>query len=364
MGYYQPNKHCQPEKSAGLLTMRKTNPLKNAIKRGIQLFAANLGPHIRSHREPQLLILMYHRILPIDDERVRLEEPGMVVTPKTFQNNLETISKYFEFVTLSEWIENKNRSLPLPAKACAITFDDGWADNYEFAFPVLKKMRIPATIFLVANMIGTNKQFWPEHLARICEAISTHCPEQWSNISLAWLHKANTDYKFSTRPPTKEEISQLIIHAKQWPDHEIHSRLNLIESELGLHEHSDSAALMNWSQISEMTNSGLIEAGSHTCHHTRLSSETPVETLKEEIIRSKEIIEKRTAQAVTTFCYPNGDYSDKALKLVEKHYSCAVTTESGWNSVKTSNYRLQRIGVHEDIAGDRTAFLARISGWI
>ncbi|HEB86388.1 MAG TPA: chitin deacetylase [Gammaproteobacteria bacterium] len=344
--------------------MGKTNPLKNIIKRSIQLCAANLGPHTRSHRKPQLLILMYHRILPMDDERTKLEEPGMTVTPKTFQNNLETASKYFEFVRLSEWIENKNKGLPLPAKACAITFDDGWADNYEFAFPVLKKMRIPATIFLVANMSGTNKRFWPGRLAQICTAISIRCPEQWSNINLSWLRKANTDYKFSTRPPTREEISQLVIHAKNLPDHEIISHLNLIESELGLKEQPGNAALMNWSQIAEMTNSGLIEAGSHTCHHTRLGSEIPVETLEEEIIRSKEIIEKQTAQTVTTFCYPNGDYSDEALKLVEKYYSGAVTTESGWNSDKTSNYRLQRIGVHEDIAGDRTAFLARISGWI
>ncbi len=350
--------------TGNISNMTTANPVKHLLKYGLRTMAAHLGRHTRHSNIPQLLLLMYHRILPTDDERAKFEEPGMIVTPETFRLNLDAVSEYFEFVKLSEWFENKRKGRPLPAKACAITFDDGWLDNYEFAFPILREINIPATIFLVSDMIGSNKQFWPERLARTITAIAANHPKQWTHSSLVWLRSAVTDYKFTNTAPTTEEISQLIAYAKQLPDQEIHARLNLIESELGLNEQSQNASLLNWTQIIEMTKSGIIETGSHTCHHIRLNSQIPLQMLEQEIIQSKRFIEQQTGQPVTTFCFPNGEHSENALKLVRNHYSGAVTTARGWNSVNSDDYLLQRIGIHEDIANNKTAFLARISGWL
>jgi len=344
--------------------MLKHYPIKPAIKRCLAQVAAKFGPHTRSHRTPQLLILMYHRILPHDDERAKTEEPGMIVTPDSFRNHINYISDYFEIVRLSQWIDQKNRGIPLPPKACAITFDDGWVDNYEHAFPILKESAVPATIFLVSDLIGTNKKFWPERLARVMTTVTTKQSQYWHATEFDWLRNSVKNYRFSTVAPTQEEISQIISCVKLLTDHEIYARLDAIEMMPGMDNDDNTSVLLNWSQVNEMITSGLIDIGSHTQKHTRLNSGTPDNFLEEEIISSKKHIEQHTGQEVKTFCFPNGDYCPKALSLVQQAYAGAVTTQPGWNTINNENYLLNRISIHQDITNDKISFLARISGWI
>ncbi len=338
--------------------------LKRTIKRGMQYFAASFGRHTRTTNEPRLLILMYHRILPLNDQRSLFEEPGMTVTPETFKQHINILKKYFDIVKLSEWIQMQQDGKELPQKACAITFDDGWADNFEFAFPILKELNVPATIFLVSDMIGTKEIFWPERLARLVVTIAREYPQHWSHPELKWLQNNPKNYHFSDMLPTREELSALIADAKNYSDQEIRDRITRIEETLQLAGDDNRPSLLDWQQVAEMVDSGLVEIGSHTCRHVRLNENTPGELLKHEVIGSKKTIEEHIGQSIKTFCFPNGDFCPQALELVEQNYIGAVSTQSGWNTSISNMHLLQRIGMHQDISEDKTSFLARISGWM
>lgn len=340
------------------------NPVKYIIKRTLQHIFARLGPHNKHSATPQLLILMYHRILPPEDARTRSEEPGMIVTPETFRLHLSILKQYFEIVHYSAWLKDKQQGKKLPDKACVITFDDGWADNHEFAFPILQEFSAPATIYLVSDMVGTDQSFWPERLANTLMSISKMPTPDWQHPTLKWLLDSDTNYPFDNTMPSREQISQIIADSKKLSDIEIHSRLDTIENTFNLQPEADKPELLDWQQVNQMIQSGLIEIGSHTCNHTRLNTGTSEQLIKDEVILSKQVIEKHTGKDVNTFCYPNGDHSPRATQLVRENYQGAVTTKSGWNTTSSDDHLLSRIAVHDDISKDRIAFLACLSGWL
>ena len=311
----------------------------------------------------RLVILMYHRVLPADDERMQDEEPGMVVTPETFELHLKILQQYFDMVDLSDWLQRRTQGLPLPKRACAISFDDGWLDNYQFAFPLLKQYQLPATIFLVSDMVATKRNFWPERLAELLRVTATRHSELWDAPAYRWLRELSTDYEFGNLPPNREQLFAIFNQSKRQSDDELHARIDAMQrSSESLP--TPNEAVVNWNQVAEMADSGLVDFGSHTCDHIRLTDNISEQEAMHQIVASKAKIAEATNKEVELFCYPNGDFNEIALNIVRQHYAGAVTTARGWNNIETDTHLLNRIGVHEDISADKTAFLARLSGWL
>jgi peptidoglycan/xylan/chitin deacetylase (PgdA/CDA1 family) len=338
--------------------MNGNSIVRGMAKRTIQAAAATFGPHRWPSRHPRLWILMYHRILPPDDPRTEAEEPGMVVTPETFRRHLAWLRPAFELVQLGEWVQRAKQGKPLPRKACAITFDDGWRDNYEFAFPILKETGTPATIFAVSHMIGSNEMFWPNRVARLLRDPRVFADRHEAS---AWL--LDVARLSEGKPPSRDEISRIIVTCKSFSDSDISDRLSSTEEALSL-EAADDRSLMNWDELHTLVESGLVEAGSHTCHHRRLNDSLDILEATREIRESQALLQGRLGKPITLFCYPNGDYSREVHRLVRRHYQAAVTTQRGINQENTASHQLHRIGIHEDVSNHSTGFLSRLSAWL
>lgn len=329
--------------------------MKAAIKRVAEYAVAATAPATWHVRKPSLLVLMYHRVLPANHPDRATEQPGMFVSPETLRMHVDYLKHAFTLVHLDDWIADARASRALPRLACAVTFDDGWRDNYEHAFPVLREWQVPATIFLVSDLVGTRYSFWPNGLAR---ALSS------GEQGLATL----PDWLVRLVPPrtqgalTMAQIDSVIDACKrERSDEEMMAALqDVAPSRAGAADRD----LMSWDEVRHMQSSGLVRFGSHTRRHTRLSTLSDAQQLRDEIVASREIIADQLGTLPRTFCYPNGDTSKEAVGLVRQNYLGAVTTQRGWHDPAGDAWTIRRVGVHEDITRRRASFIARLSGWL
>ncbi|MEL7310246.1 MAG: polysaccharide deacetylase family protein [Pseudomonadota bacterium] len=335
--------------------------IKRTVKSILQQTAALAGPH-RWRSGGQLVILMYHRILPPHDPRYVDEQPGMIVHPDTFDLHLQIAKQHFEIVSLTSWLAAANRNEALPARSLAITFDDGWRDNLQYALPVMRKHQAPGMIFLVSDMVGTTGNYWPEQLAQAIRLCNARPDSLWETEAFRWLKDLDPNVTVASDP---EQIDVAIVAAKQNYDDAALRRLSTAMLDVVAKDvDATERALLDWSEILEMQASGLVEFGSHTVDHTRLTQERDEQEIDHQLRASKVALEKGLGKPVDLFCYPNGDHAPKAIALAREHYAAAVTTKRGWNTVNTSRHTMYRIGVHEGNSATPAAFRARLSAWI
>src|SRR5689334_11060495 len=109
----------------------------------------------RIDRAAMPFIAGYHRVVENFEESARRSIPSMLISGGTFEKQLDWIGRRFRFVSLDEIGLHLADGRPFAKPAAAITFDDGYADVYRYAFPILKRKGIPAAVFVVTELIGT-----------------------------------------------------------------------------------------------------------------------------------------------------------------------------------------------------------------
>ncbi|MEE3169733.1 MAG: polysaccharide deacetylase family protein [Pseudomonadota bacterium] len=279
----------------------------------------------------------------------------MIITPESLNQHLALLRNLGgTFVRLSDWLQKAEAGKPLPRLSVAVTFDDGWQDNYQYAYPILRKHQVPATIFLVSRRINTDWQFWPE---RVLNLLVNHA-DRLDEPALAWLRAHCPDRRHAMN---LIEADSVIHRLKSLDDQTIETHLEETEQALpGLTHPASDRSLLNDREILEMAESGLMEFGAHTQHHYRLNLLKDPSHLQREIVESLRDVENKGARPVAIFCYPNGDISARSETLVKQHFGAACTTLRGWNRTPASPYSLRRFNFHDGNGGSALSFLATL----
>ena len=299
-------------------------------------------------------ILAYHRVVTADDIQRHYIEPGMYVLRDVFEMQIRWLVEHYDVISFSELFQRWQAHVWDPEKAyCVLTFDDGWLDNYRYAFPILKKYQVPATIFLPTNYIGSNEWFWTEKISFLLTHLSQSCVTATQRARAGCIiaeasggasrgHNGQNDQVVTP-------IDEIIGRCKILIPGQIDSVINRLSDVLEI-SFPNERVTVNWDEVAEMANHG-ISFGSHSCSHhlmTRLSEEA----VRFELEESDRILRSMTRGYIPVFCYPNGDNNDTIQQMVRScQYMGAVGTKGGVETSRPNNvFQLNRIGMHNDIS--------------
>jgi len=262
--------------------------------------------------------------------------------------HIDLLSRLFTVVP----IEQIAHSRP-GGRLCAITFDDGWLDNYQVAYPVLKKYQVPATIFLPAAMIGTDQWFWFE---AIWDLVRQSVIAQRQDKLVSYFHDHLPAWREGCL--STASVLQLIGCLKLKNATELEQLIQITFQLLELTPPTDRI-LFNWQEAEEMGKNG-ITFGSHGLHH-RILPTLNYQEKEEEIKRSFKMLQEHDLPIARIFCYPNGDWDNDCLDILsDSDYLGAVTTQAGRIGLDTESFLLNRIGIHEDVSSSPSLFSYRL----
>jgi peptidoglycan/xylan/chitin deacetylase (PgdA/CDA1 family) len=262
-----------------------------------------------------IIVLTLHRVLD-DTELAATNSPvGMIVRKKTFEHLLQFLKKHFDVLPLSHhppsWDSDRSRL------RLAVTFDDGWKDSADNAFPLAEEYGIPITVFICPGLAGKASPFWPETLVgvwqeavkspdlaadflQVCKAENLRVPNHpWDGNH--FLESLLVQLKSCSREEREQVVDKLAMLGKNSP--------RLIAS-------AKTDSTMSWEDTTRIAARGA-QIGSHTHTHQILTT-IPLADVASEMEHSNAAIKSNLGVAASLFAYPNGSWSPQVRELVAK----------------------------------------------
>jgi peptidoglycan/xylan/chitin deacetylase (PgdA/CDA1 family) len=327
---------------------------------------------IRNTLAPGALILMYHRVAEVD-----LDPWGLCVTPQHFAEHLEVLRNQVRVFSLQQLTQEIEEGKPIH-RSVALTFDDGYADNFLNAEPLLEQYDIPATVFVANGYVEQEREYWWDELERLFLQPGT-LPEKLelslNNRHYHWELSAAAEY-------SKEDYHRHHRwHAEQksdpTPRHILYRSVwKLMQPLLADQQHQLLQEIRAWAgtksetrpthrpltlaELSILDQIPLIEVGAHTVMHPFLSA-LPVQLQRHEIQQGKARMEEILGHPVRSFAYPYGNFTPETVALVqEAGFDRACSTISARVQPKSDRFQLPRVEV---LDWDGEAFAKKLSRW-
>jgi len=306
----------------------------------------------------KLLVVMYHGITRHD-----YNPPVWTQLPENvFRWQMEFLTRTYRPVSLQQVLWAIAGERPLPERAVLITFDDGLRNNATVAWPILRQLGVPATIFLTVDFIGTERFFWVDELyMHLVEAARSG--KKWPLVDIAGIDNLLRSKR------VWDAYLVIVEQYKRLPEFVRQERMAPLTTVLPFDRscYQEDFGLMDWQQVAAMYDENTINFGVHTATHQILTQMDPAKT-EHELVASKKILEERLGYQVKAFCYPNGgrghDFLPEHERLLhEIGYVCAFATDQGlFDPAHDNPYAVGRIPAGNDLTSCPQFFSVNTAG--
>jgi peptidoglycan/xylan/chitin deacetylase (PgdA/CDA1 family) len=310
----------------------------DAIKRGLYLTGA-FGASRRLRPAATAIVLRYHSVADESAGPLDYIDPGLAVSPDGFDGQMRFLREHYHPTSLDDLVDAIAHGRELPARAVAVTFDDGYVDNYANAFPILRRHGIPAAFYITAGCVESREPLWTSRLRYYFMATRERR-----------LAVEGRTLDLDGRPARHAAFAATIARIKSAGKVRGRELFREVEARLGVTDIAPlRQSLMTWEQIAEMGRSGMT-IGAHTLTHPNLPG-LPASEAEAEIVGSRALVEERIQGPVRHFAYPNGrgvsHFNDVVRDLVVKAgFLSSVTSIDGPVYPGDDVFTLRRLGVY------------------
>ncbi len=241
------------------------------------------------------VLLVYHSVERDGGPLMRLIGSGITHSDRAFERQMQTIARHFTPVTLDQVQQFLRGEGELPRRAVAVTFDDGFRDNYEVAAPILARYGIPAVFYLTVGCLDRGPAPW---FCRLRHAFQVAPNRPWTDpwAGCQW-DLGQADSRAKARLTALERCGTLAGEAQARLVAAIEQGLEIAaEPEL---DH----LMLDWDQVRALQRAGHT-VGSHTMTHPNVAYVSAADA-REELLRSKQILEQQLGTAIKHFSYPH-----------------------------------------------------------
>lgn len=308
--------------------MRLADPsrMRGAVKTGVAyaLSRMRVDALVGALAETRTLPLLvgYHRVVEDFAESARRSIPAMLTSSRMLEEHLDWIGRRYRFVDLDElggYLERGEDA----SRLAAITFDDGYRDFFEQAFPVLARKGVPAAVFVVTDLVGNAELQIHDRVSLLL----TRAFRQWSDPARelrAVLDGLQVRLPGLERADHPLSVMASLVRALSRKD--VLRVADTLERQVGFDEAEAADMLpLTWSMLAALQRAGVI-IGSHTRTHAWLTQERP-DKVREEIQGSRRVLERRLGAPVNHFAYPDGRFdATTAVEVAAAGYRFGYTT--------------------------------------
>ena len=277
---------------------------------------------------------MYHRVAELNDTPT-VDSRSVSATPSGFTEQMRHLAKHYRVVSMPDVLDAAESRRELPERSVLITFDDAYADFADIPFPILRRFRLPATLFVpTAYPDHPELAFWWD---RLYQAVRRTRRTELCDLPIGVLPLKTLGEKRRSLRVLQNYVTTLPhVEGMRLVD-SICARL--VEAPL------NSGSVLSWDQLRRLAKEG-VTLGSHTRTHPIMTQMSSAQ-IREEVKGSQQDLKKQIGFVLPIFCYPNGNHSDTVTDILrEEGIRLAFTTIAGKNELQSADLlRLTRIGI-------------------